>query len=203
MRLVLISDIHDRPDTVPPGDVLILAGDIICGDDAASLRSDLAWIKSLGFKNALAVLGNHDLVLTHLLKTQSETARGLLASAGVTLLQDSDTIIDGLRFYGVDWRSAAAIPAGSDVVVSHCPAKGMVDQRQPPTSEHLGDGWLAKQIEVVKPRLVVSGHFHGGYGRAERDGTIFVNCSLANEARELANEPQIMDLEGAKASREF
>jgi predicted MPP superfamily phosphohydrolase len=194
LRLVLISDIHDRPVTVPPGDVLILAGDIFCGDDTASLRSDLAWIKSLGFKNALAVLGNHDLVLTHLLKTQSETARGLLASAGVTLLRDSDTLIDGLRVYGVDWRSAAAIPAGSDVVVSHCPAKGMVDQRQPPTSEHLGDGWLAKQIEVVKPRLIVSGHFHGGYGRAERDGTTFVNCSLANENRQSVNPPVVVEL---------
>ena len=195
MRLVLISDIHDRPVTISAGDVLILAGDIFCGDDTASLRSDLAWIQSLGFKAVLAVMGNHDLVLAHLLKTQPETARGLLVSAGVTLLQDVEMVIGGIRFYGVDWRSAAAIPAGSDVVVSHCPAKGMVDQRQPSGSEHLGDGWLAKQIEVVKPRLVVSGHFHGGYGRAERDGTIFVNCSLANEARELANEPQIVDLE--------
>jgi predicted MPP superfamily phosphohydrolase len=202
-RFVLISDIHDRPTAVPAGDVLVLAGDIFCGDDTATLRSDLAWIKSLGFKNTVMVPGNHDLVLSHLLKTQPETARGLLTSAGVTLLQDGDTVVDGLRIYGVDWRSAAAIPAGSDVIVSHCPAKGMVDQRQPPESEHLGDGWLAKQIEVVKPRLVVSGHFHGGYGRAERGGTTFVNCSLANEARELANEPQVVDLEEAEASREF
>jgi len=194
MRLTLASDLHgSRPD-MPKADVLVLAGDIFIGDDTASLRSDLAWIKSLGFKNALAVLGNHDLVLAHLLKTQSETARGLLTSAGVTLLRDTETVVGSTRFYGVDWRSAAAIPAGSDVVVSHCPAKGMVDQRQPPTSEHLGDGWLAKQIEVVKPRLVVSGHFHGGYGRAERDGTTFVNCSLANEARELANKPWVHDL---------
>ena len=104
-------------------------------------------------------------------------------------------VIGGIRFYGVDWRSAAAIRAGVDVVVSHCPAKGMVDQRQPPGSEHLGDGWLAKQIEVVKPRLVVSGHFHGGYGRVEHEGTIFVNCSLVTEARELANEPQVVAME--------
>ena len=194
MRLTLASDLHgSRPD-MPKADVLVLAGDIFIGDDAASLRSDLAWIKSLGFKNTLAVMGNHDLVLAHLLKTQPETARGLLVSAGVTLLQDTEMVIGGTRFYGVDWRSPAAIPAGCDVVVSHCPAKGIVDQRQPPESEHLGDGWLAKQIEVVKPRLVVSGHFHGGYGRAEHDRTIFVNCSLANEARELANKPWVHDL---------
>jgi Icc-related predicted phosphoesterase len=195
LRLVLISDIHDRPVAVPAGDVLILAGDIFCGDDVASLRSDLAWIKSLGFKTVLAVPGNHDLVLAHLLKTQPEITRRLLMSAGVTLLRDTETVVDGLRFYGVDWRSEAEIPSGNDVVISHCPPKGMVDQRQPPGSEHLGDGWLAKQIEVAKPRLVVSGHFHGGYGRAKRDGTTFVNCSLANEARELANDPQVVDME--------
>src|ERR1700691_1523613 len=104
MRLVLISDIHDRPATIPTGDTLILAGDIFCGDDAMSLRSDLAWIKSLGFKNTVAVLGNHDLVLQHMLRTNETAARDLLDSAGVTLLQDTGVVIVGIRFYGVDWR---------------------------------------------------------------------------------------------------
>ena len=95
----------------------------------------------------------------------------------------------------MDWQSRAATPARVDVVISHCPAKGTVDQRQP-ESEHLGDARLAGQIARVKPRLVISGHFHGGYGQTQRDGTTFVNCSLANEVREMANQPVVVELEG-------
>lgn len=98
------------------------------------------------------------------------------------------------RIRGIGWRwlnwSAyqSGEPLAATLVVSHCPAKSMVKQRHPPESEHLGDGWLAKQIEVVKPRLVVSAHFRGGYGRAERDGTTCINCSLASEAREFSEQ---------------
>ena len=180
MKLVLISDIHDRPVTMPKGDVLVLAGDIFCGDDGVSLRSDLAWIKSLGFQHAV-------------LKTQPETASSLLKSAGVQLLIDESVEIDGLRFYGVGWGTSVPIPT-SDVVISHCPAKGTLDQRHPPESEHLGSPALAKQIEAVKPRVFVCGHIHGGYGRAEHHGTTFVNCSQANEAHQTLNRPLVLEM---------
>jgi Icc-related predicted phosphoesterase len=193
VKLVLISDIHDRPVSMPKGDVLVLAGDIFCGDDGVSLRSDLAWIKSLGFQHAVLVEGNHDLVLKHLLKTQPETAWSLLKSAGVQLLIDESVEIDGLRFYGVGWGTSVPIPT-SDVVISHCPAKGTLDQQHPPESEHLGSPVLAKQIETVKPRVFVCGHIHGGYGRAEHHGTTYVNCSQANEARETVNNPWVLEI---------
>jgi Icc-related predicted phosphoesterase len=193
MKMVLMSDLHDRPVAVPKEDVLVLAGDIFCGDDTASLRSDLNWIKSLGFERVVACLGNHDLNLRYLLKTNPEQAHRLLDAAGVTLLQDEEIEVAGVRFYGVGWQSRAAIPAGVDVVVSHCPAKGMVDQRQP-GSEHLGDEWLAGQVALVKPRFVVSGHFHGGYGSQKHNGTMFINCSLANEARQSVNQPWVLEI---------
>jgi hypothetical protein len=200
LRLVLISDIHDRPVAVPAGDVLILGGDIFCGDDAASLRSDLAWIKALGFKNTHAVLGNHDLVLTHLLKTQPETARGLLMSAGVTLLRDTETVVDGLRFYGVNWRSEAEIPSGNDVIISHCPPAGILDGG-------LGDPTLRRAILAAKPRLHVFGHAHACRGHITLEGVDFYNASLDIEAPQLAIaasshaitlptvEPWVVDLE--------
>jgi hypothetical protein len=165
----------------------------VLANDIVGLTGWTAWIETKAMAKWSCSVVSH-LVVDFVSKTPAEGQWGIF----VRFMERAFTlemVIGGIRFYGVDWRSPAAIPAGVDVVVSHCPAKGMVDQRQPPTSEHLGDGWLAKQIEVVNPRLVVSGHFHGGYGRVERDGTTFVNCSLANEARELANEPQIVDLE--------
>jgi predicted MPP superfamily phosphohydrolase len=193
VKLVLISDLHERPASVPAGDVLVLAGDVFCGDDRASLQSDLAWVASLKFKCVLMALGNHDLVLSYLLRTAPETAHSLLSAAGVTLLRDSNIVVDGIKFHGVDWRSTAAIPK-ADVLISHCPAKGVLDQRHPPKSEHLGDAGPAKQVALVTPRLVVSGHIHGGYGRVEQAGTTFVNCSLANEARQTANKPWVVEI---------
>jgi Icc-related predicted phosphoesterase len=179
MRLVLISDIHDRPAAIPTGDCLILAGDIFCGDDTTSLKNDLAWIKSLGFKTVLAVLGNHDLVLTHLLKTQPETARGLLGSAGVTLLRDKETVVDGLRFYGVDWRSEAEIPSGNDVIISHCPPAGILDGG-------LGGPTLRRAIFAAKPRLHVFGHAHACRGHVILEGIEFYNATLDIQAPQLA-----------------
>jgi Icc-related predicted phosphoesterase len=193
MKLVLISDTHGCQVGLPEGDVLIHAGDAFCGDDAASLRSDLRNFGALPHKTKLWVLGNHDLVLTHLLKTQPETAWSLLKSAGIQLLIDDSVEIDGLRFCGVGWGTNVPIPT-SDVVISHCPAKGMLDQRHPPESDHLGSLFLTKQIEAVKPRVFVCGHIHGGYGRAEHHGTTFVNCSQANEAHQTLNRPLVLEI---------
>jgi Icc-related predicted phosphoesterase len=171
MRLVLISDIHDRPAAVPAGDTLVLAGDIFSGDDTASLRSDLAWIKSLGFKNIVMVLGNHDVVLQHMLRTDQAAARDLLNAAGVTLLQDSGTIINGLRFYGVDWLSQVAIPAGSDVIVSHCPPAGILDNGG-------GCPMLRREVLAAKPQLHVFGHAHACRGHITLEGIDFYNASM-------------------------
>jgi|HubBroStandDraft_2_1064218.scaffolds.fasta_scaffold25787_2 Icc-related predicted phosphoesterase len=171
MRLVLISDIHDRSIAVPAGDTLVLAGDIFCGEGTASLRSDLAWIKSLGFKSTVMVLGNHDLVLQDKLRTNQTAARDLLNSAGVTLLQDSETVINDLRFYGVDWGSQAAIPTGTDVVVSHRPPAGILDNGA-------GCPMLRREVLAAKPQLHVFGHAHACRGHITLDGIDFYNASL-------------------------
>jgi predicted MPP superfamily phosphohydrolase len=210
-----MSDLHDRPTTVPSGDVLVIAGDFTCGDDELSLRSDLTWIQSLGFKHVLSVLGNHDLILKHLLKTKPEQAHNMLKDSGVTLLQDAEAMIEGIRFWGCDWQGRTEIPQGIDVVISHCPAFLHVDQRRPAVfqngrqiviaSAHLGDEWLAKQVQRVGPKFVVSGHIHGGYGvnrtlQGPLNGPFrertFINCSLVNEARENVNAPVVVELEG-------
>lgn len=196
MRLVLISDTHDqRLSDIPIGDVLIHCGDAFCGDDMASLRSDLAWIGALPHRWKLFVRGNHDLCLDWALRAHPPMVEKLLGAAGITLLRDAVVEIGGVKFWGVDWQSRVTISTGLDVIISHCPAKGMLDQRYPPKSEHLGDAWLAAQIAKVKPRLVVSGHFHGGYGKTDQNGTTFVNCSLTNEAQQTVNKPWVVELE--------
>ena len=169
MKLVLMSDLHDRPVAVPAGDVLVLAGDVFCGDDRASLQSDLAWIKSLGFKRVLMTLGNHDLVLRHLLRTAPETATLLLKNAGVTLLRDAEVVLDGVGFYGVDWQSTAVIPR-VDVLISHEPPAEILDGG-------IGCPLLRRAVLAAKPRLHIFGHSHDARGHVLLDGTHFYNAA--------------------------
>jgi Icc-related predicted phosphoesterase len=168
-RLVLMSDLHDRPATVPAGDVLVLAGDVFCGDDRASLQSDLRWVASLGFKRVLMTLGNHDLNLRHLLNTQPKMAHRMLGAAGITLLRDAEVVIEGIRFFGVDWRSTATIPK-CDVLISHEPPAGILDGG-------IGCPVLRRAMLAAKPRLHVFGHCHEHAGHSTLGGTHFYNAA--------------------------
>lgn len=55
------------------------------------------------------------------------------------------------------------IPDDSDVVVVHGPPALHHDGER----EHKGDGYLLRELRRVKPRLVVFGHIHDGYGVGE------------------------------------
>jgi Icc-related predicted phosphoesterase len=84
---------------------------------------------------------------------------------------------------------------GTDVLVTHGPPFGVLDQSRP-TTDHLGCEELAEVVEKVAPRLHVFGHIHGGQGRVHgSNGCEFVNTSVLNEMYLLAQEPQIVDLE--------
>lgn len=186
MKLVAISDLHGTRPQPPDADVLAIIGDFACGDDISSLRRDIAWLNGLTHKHIVSVLGNHDLIVHHLLKTRPDIVKDLFGR--IHLLIDDSLTIDGVQIYGVGWGSQAPIPS-TNIILSHAPIAGILDQRQPPTSEHLGNPHLARQVNDKPPRLFACGHIHGGYGRVERNGTIFINCSLVNESRQLVNRP--------------
>ena len=86
------------------------------------------------------------------------------------------------------------IPADTDVLVTHGPPFGVLDQVNPSTA-HLGCEELAKVIEEIKPRLHLFGHIHGGHGSSASNGTQFVNASVVNEAYRLVYEPQVVEIE--------
>jgi predicted phosphohydrolase len=172
MRLVLISDTHDqRLSDIPIGDVLIHCGDAFCGDDMASLRSDLAWIGALPHRWKLFVRGNHDLCLDWALRAHPPMVEKLLGAAGITLLRDSDVEIEGVKFHGIDWQSRVAIPRGVDVIISHEPCYGILDAG-------LGSPALGRVVLSARPRLFISGHVHGARGHVVRDGIHFYNATL-------------------------
>jgi predicted phosphohydrolase len=96
---VCISDTHGmhRRLRIPPGDVLIHAGDITMkGGKKEMLDFDL-WLKELPHEYKIVICGNHDLCF----EETPELARSWLTNAHY--LQDESITIEGLKFYGSPW----------------------------------------------------------------------------------------------------
>ncbi|TFY62358.1 hypothetical protein EVJ58_g3907 [Rhodofomes roseus] len=62
-RFVCISDTHSHAYRVPPGDILLHAGDLSAGGAFKRLRVTLNWLKTLPHPVKILIAGNHDLCL--------------------------------------------------------------------------------------------------------------------------------------------
>ncbi|KAF2133591.1 Metallo-dependent phosphatase [Dothidotthia symphoricarpi CBS 119687] len=64
LRVVCISDTHNHIlDNVPPGDILIHAGDMTNTGSVAELQRQVDWLASLPHKEIMVISGNHDTYL--------------------------------------------------------------------------------------------------------------------------------------------
>lgn len=208
LRIVLISDTHGFHEiAVPPGDVLIHAGD---GCRLGTLEEAEAWttfLAGLPHRHKLAIAGNHDRVF----ETDLERAAGLMAEAGVTFLHDSGCSLEGLPVWGSPWQPRffdwafnldrgpalaakwALIPDDTDILITHGPAHGILDG----TYDGRLVGCEAMRAELqrrVRPRLHVFGHIHEGYGVAEADGTLHVNACTCTMSYQPTNPAIVVDL---------
>ncbi|KAF8526837.1 Metallo-dependent phosphatase [Hysterangium stoloniferum] len=59
-RFVCISDTHSRIFQVPPGDVLLHAGDLSSWGNVSTLRKTMNWIMTLPHATKILIAGNHD-----------------------------------------------------------------------------------------------------------------------------------------------
>jgi predicted thioesterase len=90
----------------------------------------------------------------------------------------------------------AAIPENIDVLVSHQPPYGCGDRVFDLAGrvEHVGSHELLAAIERVRPKVVVCGHVHGGFGQYEHDGVPIYNVSVVDERYRLVNRPTVIDV---------
>ena len=211
MEITAISDTHTkhRELDLPGGEVLIHAGDFMSsGQDPEELTDFLNWFEFQDYKHKIFIAGNHDRIF----EDCPNVAKAIVETyyPGVTYLQDNSVTIDGINFYGSPWtpefcgwafqihndyedfETYRKIPKDTDVIITHGPAYGMLDQYVMPTghlSEHLGSMGLSKWIEEHTPKLHVCGHIHTGQGVMDGYGeiTTHINASCLGEDYKYSN----------------
>ena len=188
LTLVCVSDTHGRhrETVVPPGDVLIHAGDLTGDGSLSDVAEFDDWLGTLPHPHKVVVAGNHDWCF----ERQPERARARLTNA--VYLQDEAAVVAGLKFYGSPWQpwffdwafnlprgpelavKWALIPDDADVLVTHGPPAGVLDRTR--RGDHAGCADLLARVRAVRPRLHVFGHIHEAAGTESDGATLFVNA---------------------------
>lgn len=211
MRLVVISDTHTLHDGIdlPPGDVLVHAGDFSLSGQPHEVVGFFDWFASRPHPHKIVIAGNHDLVF----ESNPDFARSMVP-AEVIYLEDAGCEIDGIRFWGSPWQpwfldwafnlktedalqvKWDLIPADTDVLVTHGPPFEILDECY--DGRRVGCAALARTVRRIDPELHVFGHIHEGYGRIvdpmQRARTTFVNACVCDQFYRPLNPPVVVDI---------
>ena len=223
MKITFISDTHTKHDELswektdlPGGDLLIHAGDIMnSGYNSNDITSFCKWFDGLEqYDHKVFIAGNHDRMFENLPEKAMEIVNSY---KNITYLQDDWAKVGDddfmAKIYGAPWQPefyswAFNLPRNgedlrekwswihpdTDILLTHGPAQGHLDTSGPPYNEpNLGCELLAERIAVLKPKIHVCGHIHGGYGYKFDGHTHFFNASILNERYEYVNKPMTVD----------
>lgn len=203
IRVVAISDTHGYHGSlaVPPGDVLVHAGDLTHSGTLEEVSELDAWLASLPHRHKIVIAGNHDWCF----EETPDQARARLAHA--TYLMHEACTAAGLRVFGSPWQpwfldwsfnlprgpalaeKWSQIPDDTELLVTHCPPAGIGDAGG--GGERLGCVDLRARVAQVQPRLHVFGHIHEGRGLWRHGPTTFVNAASWNPG----DGPFVVDLD--------
>jgi Icc-related predicted phosphoesterase len=203
-KLVLISDTHLNHRALPPGDILVHAGDACASGSGKDWVTFCAWWNKLDFKHKVFVAGNHDRVL------ETMPTWALAELQDTYYLQDSGVRLEGLEFYGTPWQRPFCdwafnladaprrekfeqIPACVEVLVTHTPPCGIQDTTRE-GGDHFGDEFLREVLCGLSPQLHVFGHIHGGYGVRQIEDYLSVNAAQCDERYRAVNPPVVVEL---------
>ncbi|KAF6811210.1 phosphoric ester hydrolase [Colletotrichum sojae] len=169
VTVVCISDTHNTQPRLPPGDILVHAGDLTASGTAAELRATVEWIKKQPHRHKVVVAGNHDLCLDeNLEKGEEEEAVDWgdviylnRSSATLQVPKHDDWAFQYPRSQAAQDPWAGSVPDGTDVLITHAPPKGHMDDPR----GNWGCEMLSAELWRARPRLHVFGHVHCGHGR--------------------------------------
>lgn len=207
MRLICLADTHGQHAniTVPVGDVFVHAGDLTAHSTPHDLSDFFAWMAAQSHSAKIVIAGNHD----RLFESHAKLARSLVPE-GITYLQDSGCQVGGIRFWGTpvtprffDWafnrdrgadisRHWNMIPSEIDVLITHGPARGILDKDAYGVEAGCDD--LRQRIETLHLKAHICGHMHAGYGQTMLGRTVMVNAAICDDGYRPLRKPIIVDL---------
>lgn len=192
MKITAFSDSHSlhRDVEIPDGDILLFAGDMNNCRNTQDLTDFNNFLKTLPHRYKIIVGGNHD----HLLADEPTLAKSILSEA--IYLQDEMVIVEGISIYGSPWQPKfndqacdafalprgraldkkwEMIPEGVDILLTHAPPAGIMDQDGPVSH---GCSGLYKAVTIKQPKLHIFGHIHSHHGSVNTCCTTFINCNV-------------------------
>lgn len=208
MKLVFISDTHARHrdlTKLPPGQIIIHAGDFCHYGGEAGLLDFLAWYADLPYAYKILIAGNHDFKPAE----EKETFKDQLPS-NIIYLEDGGVDIEGVNFWGSPvspdligmafgkdretgmeehWK---LIPTSTDILITHTPPQGILDVSR--TGRSLGCEYLRSRLKVIQPKVHVFGHIHASYGQLKLGETHFINATSVGSAAEPMHRPISLEI---------
>lgn len=202
---------HDRI-TVPDGDILVHCGDFSRRGRVEEVGAFLHWMDELPHKYKIFISGNHDFYC----QDNTEELRAQLN--GIIYLQDEEVTVEGIRIYGSPWQPEfhgwafnkkrgtplraiwQQIPEGIDVLLTHGPPYGIMDEVTSPYSKNKGQNVGCEELfgRLVSmkspPSINIFGHIHEGYGIQKTYGIKFVNASICDVTYRPVNSPWVIEL---------
>ncbi|MEO0042003.1 MAG: hypothetical protein RL329_1451 [Bacteroidota bacterium] len=205
MKIVFISDTHGKHDNLklPAGDMLIHAGDVSAKGTLQQMQLFLDWFEKQPFTYKIFIAGNHDF----LAERDSHLFESMIPSNCI-YLKNNGISIEGIQIWGspitpwfYNWafnvhRGAAIapywaqIPADTDILVTHGPPYGILDETV--TGFKVGCEALAQKIQTLNLKIHVFGHIHEGYGVQKVGETTFINASVLDLNYKLSNLPVVL-----------
>lgn len=178
LNVVAISDTHGHHQSIrlPDSEVVIHCGD--ASREIYDLADLFQWFSALPHKHKIFIPGNHDL----LFDLEPESVHALIPD-NVCLLDNSDVVINGIRFYGLNalpWmHQYQALPSRVDVLISHGPPLGILD-------ENMGCPLIRRLVDEYTPDFHLFGHIHSQGSKSITFGkTTFYNCAFNIPTNEL------------------
>ncbi len=201
MKIIAISDTHGQHNNLvlPKGDILIHAGDVTRRGKEAEIIDFLRWFAAQDFEHKIFIAGNHDFYFERAANDEIEK----IIPKEIIYLKDSGVTINGLHIWGspitpwfFDWafnrhrgpaiqRYWDLIPSDTDILVTHGPVMNILDKTI--DGAHVGCEDLRHKVNEIKPAIHICGHIHEAYGKAESNGTTFINASVLDERYRLVN----------------